>query len=869
MVKSFKTLFGSRRKRRWLGTMSGGREERAGRPWRLDKQKIVLLLLTVAALSAMMAVRLRSERVSLHAGSISPREVRAGRSAFYVDSVKTEQLRHAARESVAPVYDLDEDAVVKAQRMVAQLFNQMREERAPSPTHQPLKPKQLRRAIADSQLASLLPRPTLTHLLTVPPAVFQKLNDTTTRLVKEAMEREIRNSPDDLPHARQDLYVQINSALPDTKDAAVARMVAEQALRPTRLLNQRKTEAAQEAAAHAVAPVVERLLLGEKIVGAGETVTPEVVDKLRGLGLIDPRTELTTTAAICLLAVVMVFLVVYYIKRSLPALYNDNRKLTLLAVIVLLSVIGLKIGAILFGLSVPGGQLGYVGMMSVAAAGMLVSVMLDTPLALLIVALLSVQSGILMNHEIRFTVLTLMSSLMGIVCVPGSRRTHNLHVTAAWLALGNVGMVCLLGLLFSDTRAELLLASAWAVGTAGLTVFLYWFGQLVLEKPFGILTHTALLELSAFDRPLLQQLCAVAPGTYAHSVMVGTLSEAAAQAIGADALLCRVAGYYHDIGKMNRPDFFVENQRQENVHGRLSPSLSALIIIAHVRDGIELAKEHRLPIEIRDIIAQHHGTTLISYFYHQALTDNGGSEGAPAGLEARFRYPGPKPQTSEAAVVMLADSVEAAARCLDRPDQESLQALIQNIVRGKIEDGQLDACPLTFHDVKLISDAFLHVLKAMNHGRIKYPKEPPRTGSGQPMEVVRADLRPEPVSQPVAANLLRGMPEMAVDGIALPMAGLETEASREIAAHLGAPQALTGRGTLSFVDEHEALDSEAENHSTPTEISGIAMAHPLPFVRAEVVYGRYSAEQPIHTGPDETTPPGDPPTAADVGPGTR
>lgn len=847
--------------------MSGGREEQTGRSWRVDKLKVALMLLTVAALSVMMSVRLRPDRVALHTGDISPREVRAGRSVFYVDTAKTEQLRTAAREAVPAFYDVDDEAVVKAERMVSQLFDQMRAERTPPPTHQPLKPKQLRRAIADSQFASLLPRPALSHLLTIPPAVFQKLADTTLGLVKDAMQREIRNSPDDLPHARQDLYAQINSALPDRKDAAIARMVGEQALRPTRVFDERKTIAARDAAAHAVTPTVERLLLGEKIVSAGEVVTPEALDKLRALGLVDPRQELTTNLAIGLLAVVMVFLVVFYIKHSLPPLYNDNRKLTLLAVIVLLSVLGLKIGAILFGLSAPGAQLGYVGMMSVAAAGMLVSVMLDTPLAFLIVALLSVQSGILMNHEIRFTVLTLLSSLMGIACVPGCRRTNHLPATAVWLAVGNVGMVCLLGLLFSDTRTELLLASVWAIATAGLTLFLYWFGLLVLEKPFGILTHTALLELSAFDRPLLQQLCAVAPGTYAHSMMVGTLAEAAAQAIGADALLCRVAGYYHDIGKINRPDFFVENQRQENVHGRLSPSLSALIIIAHVRDGIEMAKEHRLPVEIRDIIAQHHGTTLISYFYHQALTDNGGVECSPVGLEARFRYPGPKPVTSEAAIVMLADAVEAAARCLDKPDAESLQGLINSIVRGKIEDGQLDACPLTFYDVKQISDAFLHVLKAMNHGRIKYPKEPPRTGSGQPMEVVRADLRPESVQPALAPGLLRDLPEMEISGLTAPLTGIDSEAGREIAAHLSITEARAVSVPMPYEGGDEALDLETHEVTSLGE-AALPRNRSLPFVQAEVLYGRYTAQQPVASGADEAAHAGDPPTASDLGTGT-
>jgi len=264
-------------------------------------------------------------------------------------------------------------------------------------------------------------------------------------------------------------------------------------------------------------------------------------------------------------------------------------------------------------------------------------------------------------------------------------------------------------------------------------------------------------------------------------MMVGTLAEAAAQAVEANALLCRVAGYYHDIGKMNQPDFFVENQRQENVHGRLSPSLSALIIIGHVREGVAMAKEARLPAEIRDIIAQHHGTTLISYFYHQALADNGGSAQVPPGLEERFRYPGPKPQTREAAIVMLADSVEAAARCIDKPNGEQLTNLVAGIVRGKIEDGQLDECSLTFQDVKRISDSFLHVLRAMMHGRINYPTpaETAHVMSVHQLDPAPPKLSPEPLSLVnVQIDTLRELEPP-------PLADLiEPEVAREVTAHL-------------------------------------------------------------------------------------
>ncbi len=714
-----------------------------------DRAKAALMLVTIAALSLMMSVHLRQDRVALHLNDTSTREVRAARSVVYVDSETTARLQQGASQLVRPIYTVDETAQVGARRSADEIFDGITAARhALEPRFNEPRPilhtAALDQAIATLQSPTGLSRASLRRLLTVPPTVFQKLRDTTLRLVDDAMDREIRDNSDDLKRARQDVLRRAQEALPVGGDAELVQAIAQQAIRPNHLYDRARTRLAQQVAYRAVPPTYARLFPGDKIIAPGEIVHQDTLDKLTALGLLDPRQELTTGVAICVLAGVMVMLVAYYIARMLPALFDDTRRLALLAVIVLFSVAGLKVGATLLGLQFSGWQLGYLGMMSVAAAGMLVSVLLDVHLAMLIVALLSIQSGIIMNHEIRFSVMTLLSSLVGIASVAHVRRKTNLLRTTALLALSNVGLVWLLGLLFNDRARELLTGSAWAVGVAPFATFLFWFGVLALEKPFGILTHTTLLEMSAFDRPLLQRLCAVAPGTYAHSIMVGTLAEAGAQAVGAEALLCRVGGYYHDIGKMNRPDFFIENQRADNVHGRLSPSLSALIITAHVRDGVEMAKQERLPDEIRDIIAQHHGTTLISYFYRQALADNGCGDCIPPGMEERFRYPGPKPQTRESAIVMLADSVEAAARCIDKPNQEKLEALIGGIVRGKIEDGQLDECPLTFADVKIISNAFLHVLRAMMHGRIDYPKDPPRTATGKPMEVSRADLRPEP-----------------------------------------------------------------------------------------------------------------------------
>src|SRR5207249_4010395 len=188
----------------------------------------------------------------------------------------------------------------------------------------------------------------------------------------------------------------------------------------------------------------------------------------------------------------------------------------------------------------------------------------------------------------------------------------------AAIALINIALVWTLGGVLGDSAKELLSGTGWAVMAAGFAVFIFWFHILILEKPFGILTHIWMLELSSSDRPLLRQLCTLAPGTYAHSIMVGNLAEAAADAVGADGLFCRVASYYHDVGKIKRPHCFIENQHAGNIHDRLTPGLSASLIAAHVTDGLELARQHGIPQRIKDIIAEHHGTSLIRYFYHQA-----------------------------------------------------------------------------------------------------------------------------------------------------------------------------------------------------------------------------------------------------------
>jgi putative nucleotidyltransferase with HDIG domain len=247
------------------------------------------------------------------------------------------------------------------------------------------------------------------------------------------------------------------------------------------------------------------------------------------------------------------------------------------------------------------------------------------------------------------------------------------------------------------------------------------------EISFGYTTDIKLLELATMDQPLLRELMVEAPGTYHHSVIVGNMVEAAAKSIGANSLLAKVAAYYHDIGKTKKPLYFIENQFEcENRHEKLAPSMSSLILISHVKDGIELARQHRLGKEIINIISQHHGKSFISFFYNKAVEAREKTQSAKASLlppinSDDFRYPGPKPQTKEAGLVMLADVVEAACRSLTEPTPARIQGLVNRLINGIFSDGQLDECELTLKDLHQIAKHFNQILATIHHKRIEYP----------------------------------------------------------------------------------------------------------------------------------------------------
>jgi len=386
----------------------------------------------------------------------------------------------------------------------------------------------------------------------------------------------------------------------------------------------------------------------------------------------------------------------------------------ILWVSVLLSLAGLQIGLNAFGNQGPA----YLTVAPVVALGMLVSGLLGPVTAIFAVTLTVLGAAFAQVADPQLLAGAWLVAGFSAHAVSPMRKLNDLF-RATYYTTGIFALVAFSIAIFAkgDVVAAVIAAGWGAVGGVGATA-LFWLAVAGLGRAFGVVSDWALLELCSPDHPLMRELVLKAPGTYAHSVMVGNLAEGAAGAIGANALLCRAMAYYHDIGKLKRPEFFIENKRTENPHDKLAPSLSARIIGAHVKEGLELANEYKLPEPIRDGIAQHHGTSLISYFYSMATRDTAIPDPI---LEQHYRYSGPRPRTKEAAVLMLADRAEAATRTLSRQTPGRLRTFIWEIVQDVRDDGQLDDSELNFRDLQTIVRSFVHTIGALNHERIEYP----------------------------------------------------------------------------------------------------------------------------------------------------
>jgi len=699
--------------------LSGGEAPSAWSKLRVDSVRVIMWLMTVIALSSLISLHLIPDRVRLHAGDLSTEDIRAPRTVTFVDQQTTRDLRAEAARRVPAVYSPVPYAAPEADATAADVFAAIRRERAEKAPSLTRLDTDLRRRVG-----VFLQDPVTVRPLIADPAEFHV--DQAERVVKtvvaNVMQREIRNDrTEDLVDARNTAALQISSSLLPRDIVPAVASVARSLIRPNRILDQERTATARDVEQRRVNPQNTTIFAGDIVIRRGDVVNATAIEKLRALGLQNPRVEPMVVGAVALFVILMVSIVCIHLARYHSEVYRSTKLLLLLSLLAIFSVLGLKIDDTMLGVRLSGALFGYVGMLWVAAAGMLISALINPRVALLITALMAAQSGLLLGNDTRFPLMTLLSTLFAIYAVADIRSRNDVVRAAAMLTMVNIGLALIVGRIEGDAWTDVRQALLWAAASGTISVALFSLGAALLEKPFGITTHLGLLELSDPNRQLLQRFCQLAPGTYTHSVMVGNLAVAAAEAIGADALLCRVGALYHDLGKMRRAEFFVENQTAgDNAHDKLAPSLSALIITAHVKDGLEIAEQEHLPPIIKSFITEHHGTSLIRYFYHQQMETEGSD--VPHGLEQHFRYAGPKPQSRETAILMLADGVEAASRALRKPTLNSIEALVDKIISAQLADGQLDECDITLKDLRGIRGAFVRLLGGMLHSRVEYPE---------------------------------------------------------------------------------------------------------------------------------------------------
>lgn len=505
-------------------------------------------------------------------------------------------------------------------------------------------------------------------------------------------------------------------------------------LQPNITLNRNETEERKKQALDAIKPIMYKIKAGEMLLREGERVSSLQLLKLRALESQKKDKHISTTglgAALILMTLLIVLYVLYFGQPRFSRL-NRNKNLLFMSLTLLVVLIMVKLGVTLSEAQMPNPSFdlpteAVLFAIPVSVGAMLVCLVLGFEIALPFGLVAAICAALLSGSRFEIFLFFVISNALAAYWVQHCRERKVVITAGTKLGLINVFLALAIGVYTSDTSLMALLWDSVMAFLGGITSGIITLGIAPLvEMAFLYTTDITLLELANLDRPILKRLMIEAPGTYHHSVIVGSMVEAAASEIGANPLLGKVCGYYHDIGKVKKPLYFIENQTDgRNKHDKLAPSMSSLILIAHVKDGVDIAQKNKLGQMIIDTIQQHHGTSLIHYFYEKAKQ----LKGEDAVKIDDFRYPGPKPQTKEVGLVMLADIVEAASRTLDNPTPARIQGLVQHLINKVFSDGQLDNCELTLKDLHSIAKSYNKILNGIHHHRIEYAESTAKESS--------------------------------------------------------------------------------------------------------------------------------------------
>ncbi|WNF21763.1 HD family phosphohydrolase [Mesobacillus jeotgali] len=698
--------------------------------------RVLLFLLIGIVMYSTMYSNVKPEKLNLELFSVAEKTIRS--PITIEDKESTEANRREAVEKVNDVYRVKSEYAQNRVDLVTSIFGSVSEvnnevqeeidqkkktaeeadvEDAPAPEGPSNEEKlaMLKTKLTENETKSLSDE-VFIALLQAPKEELLVAKDLTVTAINNTMKHSV--PADEVENAKLNVeeelkYTSLSSSL---KKAVIE--LGRYAVVQNEFYDPEATEDQRQQAMDSVEPV--RILEGQILVDEGQLISRDVYKKLQLVGLLESENSYKPFIGLAMLVALILF--------SLFVIFNEmengdkkQKNLLIFSIIFITSILLMKLVSLFDEFEYS--EIGY--LFPAAMGAMLIKMLINERLALFQMAILAVTGSIIFNEGITGTlnvtigIYILISGLAAILFLQKQNRRSKILQAGIFVSL--VNLVVIISILFlrnsqySGLEYGFYFIAAFVSGivSAVLTIGLLPF----FEAGFGILSTLRLIELSNPNHPLLRKILTEAPGTYHHSVMVANLSEAACEAIGANGLLARVGCYYHDIGKTKRPQFFIENQiNMDNPHDKLPALTSKNIIIAHATDGAEMLRKHRMPKEIIDIAEQHHGTTLLKFFYHKA------KQGGHEVKEEDFRYPGPKPQTKESAVIGIADSVEAAVRSMAHPTHEQIETLVHNIIGDRLQDGQLGECDITLKELDTVAETLCETLKGIFHSRIEYPE---------------------------------------------------------------------------------------------------------------------------------------------------
>lgn len=690
-------------------------------------QRIGLAVALVVLMSTVLLINPAPPGIEL--GKPAPRTYRAARQVQFIDQAATDEARQVAFSSVDPVYIKDASAASTSRSEISDFFAAVKSARAAYSGETTLTAEQVK-AARIAQVSEVWSEDIPEEVIAIAVGMTESELSAADAQARELVTLMMAGTllPADIEAARVQLATNADLLAVPRAQRRVVSAVGQAALLPNLKLDEDATTAAREVARDGVEPVIVAKQAGENIVVQGQIVTAEQLELLSVLGVFDNSTDWPALAASIALLAAMVGASGAYLALYEERVWSRRRDLLILSTLLLGTVAATRVIVWLYPEVSP-----YV--LPYPLVAMLVTILVNARVGLLAAIMTTVAGSLLGLSSGVYVVAVLIVNLLAVVAMTRLKERAHLFYAGAFV-MASMALIAMGATIASTSSFAQGLADAGYGLIGGLLAAVLTYGLLpFFEVVFQVTTDVRLLELANPSHPLMKQLMMQAPGTYNHSVLTANLAEAAAEEVGANPLLARVGAYYHDIGKVRRPMFFVENQMGiENPHDETSPTLSSLIITAHVKEGLELAKEHKLPEEIQDIIVQHHGTSLVSYFYRKA-TDAGADV-----QEAEFRYSGERPKTPEAALVMLADAAEAAARTVAEPTVDHMEQVVRRVARDKLEDGQLDESDLTLSDLDAIVKQYARMLAGVYHKRVRYP-DAPAGGAASVEPKATADVR--------------------------------------------------------------------------------------------------------------------------------